>query len=222
MTGPAKTLPGLGLLGGTFDPIHSAHIELARTARRELDLDRMFLVPAADPPLKPDHAASVEDRVAMVRLALRDEADLELCLVELEREGPSYTVDTLRTVHARFPNSTVWFVLGDDALRGLAAWHEPDQLLHLANLAVVLRSNDTRSPGISELVPSPYHREFERGPNGWRHTSGCELRLLPFTPMPLASSEIRRRLQGGQGVEDWLPESVLDYIHSHGLYQEDS
>lgn len=213
---------GLGLLGGTFDPVHCAHLRLGRAACSTLGLEQTLLIPAAEPPLKPRCVASAEHRVQMVRLAVQDEDGLEVCTIELERPGPSYTVDTLALLRQRHPDRALWFIAGSDTLASLDAWKRAEELFELAHFAVVVRSAGPEPRRLEELLPPQLAAPFRRGPNGWVHASGTELRLLPFEPLGIASSTIRARLRAGQPVEGWVPEPVLAYIHSHGLYQEDS
>ena len=213
---------GFGLLGGTFDPVHCAHIGLAHTARTALHLERVLLLPAAEPPLKPGCAASADHRLRMVELAVEGEDGLTACALELERSGPSYTVDTLRELARRYPDRGIWFVIGSDALGGLDSWHEPAALFDLASFAVVEREPAPGDAALERLLPAGLTAPFRRGPHGWVHASGHELRRLPFEPTPISSSSIRERLRTGQSVRGQLPDPVIEYIQAHGLYQEDS
>jgi len=213
---------GLGLLGGTFDPIHFAHVRLGRTARATLSLEKVLLIPAADPPLKPRCVASAMHRVRMVELAIASEPELEVCTIELSRPGPSYTVDTLTELRERQPECDLWFILGSDALRGLDTWHRPERLFELAHFGVVVRSGEPVPTRLTSLLPSRHAAAFKPSSNGWVHPSGHELRLIPFEPVEISSTEIRERLRTGQSIRSWLPEPVIDYIHTYRLYEEDS
>jgi nicotinate-nucleotide adenylyltransferase len=126
----------IGILGGTFDPIHYGHLIIAEAARDQLRLDWVEFVPANDPPHKPDDAVSpVADRVAMVGLAIDDISYFHLNCVEVEREGPSYTVETLETLTSARPGDTFHFIIGGDSLRDFNSWRSPNRIAHLARLA---------------------------------------------------------------------------------------
>ena len=198
---PAATR--LGLLGGTFDPIHTAHVQAALAAREALRLDRMLLIPAGDPWRKSGNEVTpAEHRLAMARAAAAGGDRLEVCDTEVRREGPSYTVDTLEAFReAGF--RTVWFVLGADALLDLPRWHEPERLITLARLAVVGRPGAAIAAGELEgLLPGLAERV------DW----------VPMTPVELSATELRERLAAGEAVTDWVAPAVLAYARQHGLY----
>ena len=218
---PGVKRPSLGVLGGTFDPVHRAHVRLACTLRAELDLERVLLVPAARPPLKNHEIAAALDRRAMLQLAIEGMAGLEVCDIELQRSGPSYTVDTLRALRASWPEHRLWFALGADALADLESWREPEALFALASFAVVPRGGTRSTLCLSRTLPARFAAAFRRGPHGLVHESGEELRALAFEPSEISSSEIRARLRKGEDVGEWVPAPVLAYIQAHGLYQEE-
>ncbi len=178
-------------------------------------------MPVAQQPLKNHEIAAALDRRAMLQLAIADLAGLEVCDIELRRAGPSYTVDTLRALRASWPDHRLWFVLGADALADFEAWREPEALFSLASFAVVPRGGHRTSVCLSDTLPARFAPAFRRGPHGLVHVSGEELRVLPFEPSEIASSEIRARLRKGEEVREWLPEPVLAYIQAHGLYQQE-
>jgi nicotinate-nucleotide adenylyltransferase len=213
--------PGLGVLGGSFDPVHRVHLRLACNVRAALGLERVLLVPAAHQPLKNHEVAAALDRRAMLQLAVQELAGLEVCDIELRRPGPSYTIDTLRALRASWPEHRLWFVLGADALADFAAWREPETLFSLASFAVVPRGGHRSTVCLSSMLPARFAPAFRRGPHGLVHESGEELRALPFEPSEISSSEIRARLRKGEEVREWLPEPVLAYIQAHGLYQQE-
>ena len=136
----------LGILGGTFDPIHLAHLRIAEEVRLALELDRVFFVPASNPPHRPGPVAAAADRLEMVRIATASNPAFEVSDLELRREGRSYTVDTLRAVSARHPGSELWFIIGSDAVAEIDSWREPDEVLRLARFAIVSR------PGSPDLT----------------------------------------------------------------------
>lgn len=185
----------IGLLGGSFDPVHLGHLALAEAARDRLALDRVLLVVAAGQPLKPSGpSAPAEDRYAMVRLAVRGRPRLEASDMELLRPAPSYTVDTLREVRAEFPAGTeVLLLLGADALSDFPRWREFPAIRSLARVVACTR------PGF----PLP---------------AGADLLLEAETP-DVSSTGIRRRAAAGESLEGLVPEDVAVYIAERGLYR---
>jgi nicotinate-nucleotide adenylyltransferase len=203
----------IGILGGTFNPPHAGHIAVARDARRSLGLARLLMVPAM---LSPSKAAAddpgPEHRLAMCRLAVEGEA-IEVCPIEIERGGPSYTVDTLRAVHASHPDAELTFIVGADIARTLPSWREPRALLELADLAVAARTGAGRAEvlaaiaGLGERDPAPVER------------SG-RVRFLELAPVEVSSSTVRERVAAGVAVEELVGARVARYIADHGLYRE--
>jgi nicotinate-nucleotide adenylyltransferase len=189
----------IGILGGTFDPIHLAHLRIAEEAREALALSRVLFVPAADPPWKQGRAAPFADRLEMVRLATAPNAAFEASDVEGARPGPSYTVDTLRELARRLPGGRLWFILGADAFAGIHRWHQAEALYGLAAFCVFAR------PGF----------EVSRPP------VGCEVRVLRGTALEISASDIRARAARGASLRYLVPEPVIDYIEKHRLYRED-
>jgi len=217
----------LGLLGGTFDPVHRAHLRLAEVASSHLELACVLLIPAADPPLKEQCRTPAEDRCRMAELAVADHPGLQVCRIELERSGKSYTADTLETLRSRHADVEFWFLVGSDALKQLDAWHQPDRVLASTHLGVVQRTEKEHADrasdvALGQLMPARFAARYTRTDAGWIHESGHELRLIPFDPIPISSSQIRERLRTKQSVAQWVPEKVVDYIQSHELYQEAS
>jgi nicotinate-nucleotide adenylyltransferase len=214
-TGPASTpgqAPGgpraLGILGGTFDPIHLGHLALAHEARRSLDLERVLFVPNADPPHKDETVTAPVHRAAMVRLALAGEPNFELSPLELDRPGPSYAVDTVAAIAARSEaegRPEPWFILSDEAFADLPTWREPRRILELARVAVAPR------PGAPRLDRSWTAERFP----------GLESRvvLLQGPRVDIAATDVRARIAQGRSIVGLVPDVVADYIAQHGLYR---
>ncbi len=207
----------VGVLGGTFNPIHLAHLRLAEEMREALALDRVLLIPAGDPPLKHAGIASAAHRLEMVRRAAASNPALEVLDVEIRRAGPSYSVDTLAELRARMPDAALWFVVGADTLPTLSAWREPERLFTLASFAVATRPGQPRA--LRELLPAALASAFRDGPRGLVHDSGSELRSVPFTPLEISASDVRRRVAEGLSIRYLVPDEVIEYVGKHNLYR---
>jgi nicotinate-nucleotide adenylyltransferase len=195
----------VGLMGGTFDPIHQGHLEAAAAALVCAHLDEVLLVPAGTPPHKAATRASADDRLQMTRLAASGRTGIGVWDWEAKRPGPSYTVDTLRAFRAERPADEPFLILGWDAARDLRSWKEPGEVLGLAKLVVVGR------PGLD----SPTAEDLRRVGIDPERT------ILCMTPTPdVAATTVRRRAATGEPLEDLLPPAVLDYIRDRGLYPD--
>ena len=208
----------LGVLGGTFNPIHLAHLRLAEELRETLELERVLLIPAGEPALKRADVAPAAHRLAMVQRATASNPALEVDDLELRRPGPSYTVDTLESLRSRHPAAALWFLVGADTLPELESWHDPERLFELASFAVAARPG--YAARLRELLPRALAAPFRDGPNGLVHASGNELRAVPFTPLEISASEIRRRTARGESIRYLVPDEVREYIAKHHLYRQ--
>jgi nicotinate-nucleotide adenylyltransferase len=194
-----------GVLGGTFDPIHTGHLEAAEAARRALTLDRVLLLPSRTPPHRSaEPRASVFHRFAMTALAAGDRDGLHASDIELQRAGPSYTALTLEAMHREgFAASRLFFILGSDAFADIAAWYDYPRLLELSNFVVVSR------PGFS--IPDP--RSSIPDPR-----SATSVFFVEAKTPDMSSTEIRRRVGAGESIDGLVPRAVADHIHRHRLY----
>lgn len=195
----------IGILGGTFNPPHVGHLVCAQEAYLQLGLDRVLLIPARIPPHKPvEEEPGVTHRLELCRLAIHgDEERLAVSDLEVVREGPSYTVDTLKELHARASDSELFLIVGADIAAGLPEWHQPERVLSLATLAVAKRRGTSRAAVDAALS----------GLDGGE-------RAVPFR-MPtigVSSTMIRRRVRAGQPIKYYVPDAVMDYISRHQLY----
>ena len=187
-----------GLFGGSFDPVHLGHLLVAQAAREELGLDRMFFIPAAQSPFKPDSKPiSGADRLRLLRLALAGKTWCEIDEQEIHRGGVSYTIDTVRDYTRRFPEAQIFYLVGADNVAKLPLWREAEELARRAEFLVVPRPGETETP-----LPAPF-----RG------------RALKGFPLGVSSSQIRARIRTGQSIEDLVPAAVAEAIRGAGLYQ---
>lgn len=211
MTGPAPVVAGrVGVLGGTFDPIHVGHLAIAEAARDELGLERVLFVPARIPPHRSTAPrASAEDRAAMVRLAIEPNPAFALSLVELEREGPSFTADTVehlaadRRAAGRVPD--LWFIVSTEAFSGFLTWQEPARVLAAARLAV---------------LPREGHQPPDLGPvRAALPDQADRVVTLDGPRIHVSATEIRARAGRGLSVRYLVPDAVAAYIADHRLYR---
>ncbi len=198
----------LGVLGGTFDPIHFGHLIIAEEARVQLRLPEVRFIPAGQPPHKGERRITPgRHRLEMVRRAVADNPAFTVSAQELDRPGPSYTVDTLAWLQEeQGPQCSLYFVVGGDALADLLAWREPDRLLRLATLVAV------RRPG-AQLADI---RVLEARLPGLRQ----RLILLDSPQLDVSGSDIRRRVCAGLPIRYQVPEPVRSYIEEEGLYRD--
>jgi len=196
----------IGVMGGTFDPIHNGHLAVAEEVRSHLDLDVILFMPAGQPWLKVDNPVSpAEDRVHMVRLAIADKPHLKLSTVEIERPGATYTVDTMAELQAQLgAENDLFFILGWDSLVELPQWKEPSRLITLCRLVAVprpgyprpdLKALEARIPGLSQRVI-----------------------LMDKPEIDISASEIRDRVARGLSITHLVPEPVESYIKQQKLY----
>ena len=196
----------VGILGGTFNPPHIAHLVCAQEAYLQLDLDEVMLIPARIPPHKPvDDEPGAEHRLELCRAAIEGDDRFTVSDLEITRDGPSYTVDTLRTLTRKAPDSELFMIVGGDVAAGLPSWHEPEQVLSLATLAVAKRRGTARARVDQALqsLPGGERAVFFRMPR-----------------IAISSTLVRRRVRHGEPVKYFVPDAVAKYIERNRLYQE--
>lgn len=203
----AKPPRRIGILGGSFDPVHTGHVNLARDAMDQAGLDQVLLIPARLQPFKQDRTpASGEDRMEMLRLALAEDPGISPCDYELTREGVSYTYLTLRAMQERFgPEARIFFIIGTDSLLMLDSWMNAEELL----------------TGYSYIVgsrPGYLNEELREKADRIREKYGTEILWIQNRRFDISATEIREKLAAGAPTDDLVPEPVADYIREHGLY----
>jgi nicotinate-nucleotide adenylyltransferase len=210
----------LGVFGGTFNPVHVGHLRVAEEVRETLALPRILWIPAADPPHKHESIAAAAHRLEMVRLATAPNPCFEVEDLELRRDGPSYTVDTVRALRTRHREARLWLVLGADAVDEIGTWHQPEVLFELASVAVVPRPGEQEAP-LERRLPQRLMAPFRVGPRGLEHPSGHEVREIPVSQLSISASDLRERIARGGSVRYLVPDPVIDYIQKHRLYREE-
>lgn len=195
----------LGILGGSFNPIHNGHLYMARQARDTFGFDRVCFLPTGTPPHKPEGLADAGKRLEMVRIAISGEPGFFVSTLEMERPGNSYTVDTLRQIRAGEAGCALFLIIGADTLVDLLHWREPEQVFQMAGFVVCAR------PGVRE-------EEMETCAEKLRG-KGADIRIMPLEGPDISSTEIRRRIAAGLTLENLVPVGVEAYLRQTGLYR---
>jgi nicotinate-nucleotide adenylyltransferase len=197
----------VGILGGTFDPVHNGHLAIAREARAELELEEVIFVPAGRPWMKAGQdIAPAADRVEMVRLAIAGQDWCRLSTIEIDRPGPTYTVDTLEALRVEYGgDAELYFIMGWDSLPGLPRWKEPLRIIRLCTLVALPRPGSPRPDiiALERAIPGLLGR----------------LIILERPEVDVSATEIRERIAAGLPVSDLVPEAVAEYIGEKGLYR---
>ncbi|MDP4198892.1 MAG: nicotinate-nucleotide adenylyltransferase [Bacteroidota bacterium] len=189
----------LGVFGGTFDPPHLAHLIAGEIAVETCQLDKLLFIPAFIPPHKTGQAITeARHRLAMIRMATEDNPSFEVSAMEIEREGPSYTIDTLQALRQHYQPKALYLLIGRDQLEIFGSWYRADEILRLCKVVVFDRPASTRQPIEAELE--------------------ILVENLTIPQLQISSTEIRRRVRDGQSIRYQVPESVRAYIREHDLY----
>lgn len=206
----------IGVMGGSFNPVHCGHLSVARDVKATLKLDRMALMPAAQSPLKGVHSVSAEHRATMLELAVASHPELDLDLRELSRKGPSYTFDSLKELREALGlQASLYFIMGDDLLPSLTRWSRWQEILHYAHVVVVSR------PGVFPAVPATVKEWWNHHEMSLEalHQSSCGGVWRVECPLVnVSSTAIRAAIELGSPVSEVIPDSVLEYITQHNLY----
>lgn len=190
-------LSRIGIFGGSFDPVHLGHLLVAQAAREELELDRLFFVPAAQSPFKPERQPiSAAERLRLLRLALEGQDWCEIDDQEIRRGGTSYTIDTIHEYARRFPQARLWYLIGADHAPQMSKWRQADELASLVEFAMVARPGELTTP-----LPPPF-----RG------------RTLSGFPLGVSSSQIRARIKAQLPIQHLVPPAVAEAIRNNRLY----
>jgi nicotinate-nucleotide adenylyltransferase len=193
-----------GIMGGTFNPIHNAHLLIAQMAMEEYGLDRVIFMTSGNPPHKND-TMSAQHRLNMTRIAIEGNGDFEDDDFEVNRTEKSYTLHTLEYLKSKYPEDKLFFIIGEDSLEDLPKWYRPNKILDLCTLLVFPRKSQKSLSKMIEGVPAEYRK-----------------RILPIHApvMGFSSTEIRKRITDGKTVRYMIPDGVLEYIKSNHLYEE--
>lgn len=198
----------IGIMGGTFDPPHFGHLYAARAAYEAARLDHILFIPTGTPAYKTSEGSVTdkEHRCGMLQRLLEGEAWCTMSRMECEREGNTYTADTLLELTGKNPDIQYELIVGSDSLKAMAHWYHPEIILRLAGIIVLLRDQDTRETLAATV--KRYQEEY-----------GAGIRLLPFEKQEISSTQIRQRVKNGEKLTGLVPEDVEQYIKEHGLYR---
>ena len=209
----------LGIFGGTFDPIHNGHLGIAEEAASRVALDEVWFIPTGQPWLKAGRIISPSrHRIAMVHLALEMHS-FKVSSIEVDRPGPSYTVDTLVALtEGASKEDSLFFILGMDSLADLHRWHQPQRLFELCTLVAVSRpeySSINVAHHLNPMLPTPGSFDASRAPN-----TSSQIVIVDGPSIEISGAEIRQRVAQDLPITHWVPEKVEKYIYQHGLYRE--
>ena len=199
----------VGIMGGTFDPIHIGHLILGEAAWRQFRLDEVWFMPAGNPPHKQNRAgrASDEQRVEMVRLAIRSNPHFVLSLIEMNADGYSYTYRTLERLREQYPETEWYFIMGADSLTDFDTWREPQRIVSACHVVVATRNqmDDTEFTRLLAKRREQFHHDFLR---------------LDTPNLDISSRHLRDMVRGGESIRYYTPDDVLNYIRMHQIYSD--
>jgi nicotinate-nucleotide adenylyltransferase len=211
-----------GILGGTFNPIHNAHLRIAEEVRDHFLLDRVIFIPAATPPHKPlVGELSFASRLEMVRLAIADNPSFAVSDMEGVRGGRSYSIDTLRALHQEYPQDELYFIVGADSFNDISTWREYDAIFTLCNVVCVQRPGSTVK-SLAKALPVAMTPEFcyDAGSKKLTHSSGHGVFALDGVLLDISSSQIRQLVRGGRSIRYLVPDAVDHYIKEQRLFTD--
>ncbi|MCH2184847.1 nicotinate-nucleotide adenylyltransferase [Myxococcota bacterium] len=217
----------IGIYGGTFNPIHSAHLRVAEEVCESLKLERMLFIPSARPPHKSDcaqHMAPADLRFKWVQQALEGHPLFEADPIEKDRPGHSYLVDTLRALRDRHAGQRLVFVVGQDAFSEMGTWRSPREIFSLVDIAVTTRPPQIEA-ALQAWLPGCVRNDFAIDPikqSAAHRTSDTSIHLVPVTPMDISASRIRRAIRTGHSIRYLVPESIRQSILNSGVYRSES
>ncbi len=216
---------GIGVLGGTFNPIHLGHLRAAEEVCAILGLERMVVVPSAEPPHKESHREGIAPaklRCEWVRRAIADNPRFAVDPLEIERPGPSYSIDTLRRFGERMAPEKPIFVIGQDAFAEIETWREPSTLFTLSHFAVITRP-PSGDGSLTQLLPARFAQHFEldgEGELGRHRTAETWIRRIHISALDISATDIRSRIREGRSVRYLVPETVRRAIITSGIYTQ--
>lgn len=209
-------LPVVGILGGTFNPIHFGHLRLAQELAEALDFDEVRFIPSANPPHKPMPTVTAQHRAEMVKIAIADNALFTLDTCELERVGASYTINTLISLRNSLGAETsICLIMGSDAFLKLDTWHRWQELLDYSHIVLVQRPNQQQ---LSQLLQTYLETHYTEHPHELRNKNAGYIHMQAITALDISSTSIRERIKSRLSVRYLLPDSIIEYTTANQLY----
>lgn len=210
-----QNLP-IGILGGTFDPIHLGHTWIAKAIINLVNLDKILFVPCSQSPLKNQTVASAEDRLNMVKIAIKNNPEFSANDCEIERGGLSYTIDTLKTLKLVYPDNALIFIIGTDAFNRFNEWEDRYEILQLAHLLVVNRPGflPTTNPKVIELL----EKHQTKDARSLQKQNAGLIYLIDIAPLPISATQIRNLIKSNQSASNLVAKEVWKYICKNKLY----
>lgn len=197
----------IGILGGSFDPIHNGHLSLAYNAIEELHLDKVIFIPTSSHPFKSKYFASNNDRTKMLEMAIEGNSLFEISFIEFNRVGISYTVDTITNLKELYKNSDIFFIVGADILLEIKSWKNPEVIFRLCNICTFFRE------GYDFL-------EYQKNIELLKKEFDINIKTIEKSVVEISSSQIRKMIKNGESINYYVPENVNDYIVSNNIYKE--
>ena len=209
----------IGLLGGTFNPIHFGHLRMAQELAESLSLNEVKFIPSANPPHKPPPQVSAEHRAAIVQLAIADNPQFQFDGRELSRNGASFTIDTLESLRDEFGDSvSLILVMGSDAFTKFNTWHRWQEIIKLCHIALVQRPVSSNKESLTKELETFLHNHYTEHAEDLHESSAGLVTMQAITPLEISSTAIRQALQLNHSARYLMPENVLDYIAAQQLY----
>lgn len=208
----------IGILGGTFDPVHKGHVAVARSVLDQYQLDQILFIPAFSPPHKERELTPFSHRVAMLELCLEKNDRMSVSTLEAERNAPSYTVETLLELHHRMEPSIYYLIIGADMFVEIELWYKYSELFQLAHIIVAARPGISLDRIIAQAARLPGAFTFDPDKLKWSRDDGATILYYGDIAEPISSSEIRKRLAQGAPVTEYLIQPVHEHIRQHSLY----
>ena len=209
----------IGLLGGTFNPIHFGHLRMAQELAESLSLNSVKFIPSANPPHKPPPQVSAEHRAAMVQLAIADNPQFQFDGRELSRNGASYTVDTLESLRSELgDDASLILIMGSDAFTKFNTWHRWQEIIKLCHIALVQRPVSSNKESLTKELENFLHNHYTEHAEDLHESSAGLVTMQAITPLEISSTAIRQALQLNHSARYLMPENVLDYIAAQQLY----
>lgn len=206
----------IGILGGTFDPIHLGHIKIAEYVLKKCNLQKIIFIPCYTPAHRYKPIATAAQRLAMIQLAIKDHPDFIADDREIKRQGTSFMIDTLQSLKQDYPENPLCLILGTDAFANLDTWHQWQKLINYANFVVINR------PGIKVEIPPPIKELLKNSeildPSAFQHKPNGLIYQLHITPIPISATKIRKQLHDHKLPTDSLPKAVYNYICAEKIY----